>query len=1130
VKCPTPGHRGPHAGILVLAVLLSLVFEAGGAPSEGKDPLPGEDDGRRLLAQEEEGVVARLVGAADRLVRARSYGLARVCVRTAARMDPARAELLGLEARVDGAVSAFTRGADATDVRDHTVLFDGTALRGLASRGGKVSIDKGELVSASPSAAFLEVSRKPRGGDLDLAVRVADAGSGVGIVVGKGRSGGLVLFLRQEASSLEDLTTGEVLARGRGARRGMLELRILERSARAFLDGEPLLATELAREPEGDCGFLVRSSARITAAGIRSSAAAELVDSCLQLLRRGRGDLALAPAGALVDQGFEVEGGLVRGAALRLLGDEAARGVLGAARSAAARLESLGTRVRRCLEQVDAIELLVLHKETEVLEPFTGLLDRYRVAAEQEIARGRGEIALALAERLSQLAPEDRAARLLSLRAYTVAFGQDGRIPLFEGNLHGWTIKSGVFEVKDGVIHVPSAFEAQVALREDLPSASRILLEVEYRSRSVHELGFVLGGASGTFRVALRRAFHEKGILIRDEQGNERLRREMPERIPPADGQWHRLGVFVDRNRLVVLIDGDPVMSKVFSQPLTGTPGIYVGENTQVELRDVSARLFHDDGEYTSFLQEVGLEAAVVLEAEEVLETGLQEGARGEAFLPHAYNGRILASGFGRSTEHFAQYAFETPEWPEAHLQVRHRGASEDRLLRVIVDGVERAERLRLPASEAAFGRASVSVGRLSRGDHVIRIAPAGEGSEIALDRLIVSGESLPAAEPSREIVSERHPHLRLALSPGVELSEDPGPLLDMVEDVRGYMAEFLGIVLERPLLLNVVSRECWGDPHIGGYATGYELYVPLETVSRDLATVAHELSHCFDHGQGFVPPWMGEGKSVPVFIEFMAERGDRYAWNALEGIDSRARMGRSSRHRLLLPDGRTLLQYWGTELLPYREHPLRGAAYDSSALLCRELQDLCGKTLFREFHALVQRDLRERTYVMPGNPGAPPSREMANALLVDYLSRAAGRDLVPFFQGWGFVIPEICATSRPMEAVKERDEMYVTDAGSSRFLPDVGEGARRELPEGEMVLAFPLPSGCRHVTVEIDVEGEGEIQVEDRPSEAVATEESRQILAEVHGPESLLDGRIRVILRARGGGLRLRGLRATPR
>jgi len=1099
-----------------LKTLLSLILAAAAG---------GEED-------IEAGVRAAEARAAEALLagtRRASPADARRAAELVRRLDPGNAAAAEILSRPEPGA----KPADPPSEPEFTSVFNGRSLRGLEGKGGAFVVKDGRVTGDSGGTpAFLLLSRRPpRECDLRATLTAGGAG-GAGLVVGRSRGRGVALLLLPRSGTvLRDLSTGADLATGPAAGGGAtrVELKVLGTTVRGFVDGRLAVEAELEGPLSGDAGIVRVGSATVEEIGVRPSFAADLVAAAASALASGKAPEAMAAASALEREGAAAEAALARGAALALLSRlEEGSAELARGRAAlAGRRSPPDARLRKLADAAEAAEKRVRERRDAVDAPFREAVAAVRAGSIRALETDRADLALTLATRLESLLPNDRSARFLRLRAYGRARGKDGVIALFDGTtLSGWTLsEEGTFVLKDGALHAPSASAARDAVRADIEGYPRALLEAEFHAGSVYEAGLVVGGAEDGYCLALRNVFHEREFIVRRKGGEVKMRRDLGEIVPPGDGSWHRLGAFVHRNRVTIFVDGRKVLEKVFSRPLEGCPGVYVAENTVASFRDVTFRIFDDDRETERFLYEKGLDDRVVLEAEEAVETGLVGPGASVSTVPLAFGGADLTLGGERAQAPFAEYVFDSPSsWKSARLDLRYRRPPEGKepaLVATIDGGAVEAE-IALPSTGSRdYGTVTAELGPLSPGEHVLRVSPKSAADAPSIDRLVVRGDTAPAAEPSRLLTSEKHPLLAIQTSPGVNLEGDVEGLFEMVDDLRGYMSEYLGVTIDRPLTLSVVSRECWGDPHLGGYATGRALFVPEETVFRDLATVAHELSHCFDFGQGFVPPWLGEGKSVPVFVDFMAERGDKYRWNALGGVDARARMGRGSRKLLLGDDGTTLLQWWGTDRFSYGEHPQRGAAYDASAYLCADLREIYGKEFWRTFHALVKKDLDAGTYFMPAG-----DRVAENSALVQYLSRAAGEDLSRYFRDAGFTIRELARAGETLVASTSRDDPYLTRGGGSRFSPGGdGEPPGRILESGsDMIFTFPLSSDATEVEVLVRASGRGRAFV-DGGGEATSFDRPPSggpgivVEATVSDPAALEDGRLHVTLSAGAGG-----------
>lgn len=727
-----------------------------------------------------------------------------------------------------------------------------------------------------------------------------------------------------------------------------------------------------------------------------------------------------------------------------------------------------------------ATALTRLHSLDEELRALDATCrDAFLALGDGSLAAGSAERADAAFAAALRVDPDSARARMGHLRTYDLRHaGDDGFVPLdIAPGLDGWSVLDGTPTIEGAEFYGHGAIGKPIeASYTELPDSSRYILAGEYRSHGMYELGWLLGSGDDRRRIVLRNVFRKKNVTVEDINGSPRYQAELGNAAPAVDA-WHDFSLLVDRNRVFLQVDGERILSKNFAGVVASRPGVYIAPLTKGRFRNLRVRLLNTPERYREHLAAWNVPVRLEIEAEEAFETGRYRGGNGDNFHAHAFNGAVLGEGWGAKEEHFARYSFTTFDTPGAMLHLRYAFQGAKRAIRVSLDGGRPVELMLEPsAGRNQYRMASLALGDLALGRHHLQLTPSSEAAAVDLDRLVIAGPDYQPDDFSGIVETDDLSNFEIRVSPGVPLPLDEEVLYPMLREIHDYMVSYLGFELERPLTLNIISRECWADPHVGGYATGNHLYVPIETVMNDIGVVIHELSHCFDFGKGFFPPWLGEGKSVPIIFDFLEDTRKKYAGRIASGRDARSKAGRTSQRKLM--EGKeTLIQYWGTPRLPYRGSPLRGACYDTAAFYCAELHRRFGSDWLRAFHTLMRADLDRGQYYMPVR-----KINLANSILIDYLSRAAGEDLVPMFQDWGFTLIDVYRSGQVLEAdCGDDDEEFLTHRGTSTVVAFGDEGRARRLQQEEMVYAFPVLPATRRVQLELTLRGAGKIIVGDQ-------------------------------------------------
>ncbi len=1068
-------------------ILLAALVAGQGLAS----PLPqGESpDGRDQIRTIHRAYAAEYEALAQKLLSRRSYGLALDALDRAAGLVDESDKAKSLRQRIVERQEALTSIEVDLSTRPPRTWTGDEGPDALKIGGAKVTAhgDRIELESQGGTARAALSTRVPeRAFEVEAELRFDGKPDG-GVVVDLGRQGRLSAALNGSrlvlrlTGSREDLELGARTGVP-GARNGKwhrIAVRVVDRQVRVFWDGAEQIRAELESSAEGRPGIAIRGKASLKRLTAGPTATAQLVDRGRQLSRRGKRN----------------EGALVLREAVRLDGDDLeARFELASALARAGQPRDAVLELEAFLAAADAREKPDAARDRIVARAQTELGRQSALGAEVRELGGRHiealrELGRSLLDRdlpeaadeaflaLLALSPDDTAAENARLLAYDRRHaGDDGWIPLpLADEFEGWNVASGKPTKQDDELIAHATMDDAVELvYTSLPRAPRFQVRGSFRSEGMYELGFVLGEKEETrHRLLLRNVFRQKNVTIEKSDGSVRYRNVLGPRAPQSD-RWHEFDLLVDRNRISLRVDDDPILDKVFSQPLECAPGIRVATLSKGRYRDLRVRLLANEERLREALARFEMPDLIQIEAEEAFELGQSRGGNGDNFHAHAYNGTVLGQGFGTDPGHFAEYSFDTFAMPGARLHLRYGFRGADRSLRVSLDGAApKAVEIQEVPGRNQYRVATIELGDLAPGRHRVRITPGETPRAVDLDRLTIAGPQHRAEDFTGVVEVEDLPEFRIRVSPGVPLPLDEGELLPMLREIHTYMVDYLGYRVDRPLTLNIISRECWADPHVGGYATGGHLYVPLETVLNDIGIVIHELSHCFDFGNGHFPPWLGEGKSVPILFDLLGDTGKKYLGRVSSGRDARSKAGRTSQKRLMEGD-ETLIQYWGTPKLPYRGSPLRGACYDTAAYYFAELHRRYERGWLARFHALMRADLDRGSYYMPIRDWV-----LANSVLIDYLSRATGDDLRPMFRQFGFRLEEVYPEGAVLEAdCGDDDEAHLSVSAGSKAVTFGDEGRGRTVPETSLAYAFPVRPDSPGIRLETRVQGPVEVRV----------------------------------------------------
>lgn len=163
-------------------------------------------------------------------------------------------------------------------------------------------------------------------------------------------------------------------------------------------------------------------------------------------------------------------------------------------------------------------------------------------------------------------------------------------------------------------------------------------------------------------------------------------------------------------------------------------------------------------------------------------------------------------------------------------------------------------------------------------------------------------------------------------------------------------------------------------------FVNGIKMHFPLTMYERH-GVRAHELTHAFTNIY-FLPVWFSEGIAVLIQTEY-AKGGTHPKFDSLKG-DLRVDL-----------DGVNQLENWGGHL---DGGPLTQWRYRYAYTLVAELRKRYGSNFYIKVFQMMEADgLHQRL-----------EGKMRTSFLVYYLSKAAGEDLVPFFQNLQFKVRKL--------------------------------------------------------------------------------------------------------------------------
>jgi hypothetical protein len=636
-----------------------------------------------------------------------------------------------------------------------------------------------------------------------------------------------------------------------------------------------------------------------------------------------------------------------------------------------------------------------------------------------------------------------------------------------------------------GIIAVVAGDASNILEGNQLPPFDRYLLKTSQRGTGNYlDQGVRFHVLGEPWSVRLFRFMGKQEITVL--HGDRSVYFCQPHGSGLTSGEWHDVDFLVHMNRLTVIVDGDALFTKILPAPPDSRLILFTSPERRGHFRDLLFRPLGRKGEYRTLLEKLGVPAREVTECENLkAQTSPARGKIREQ--PFAYSGYSLTGVFDRKDRTGISYRFKTLSLADAVLSIRYSAVPAPRRadkgpadapaakLLVFVDGQDSGVPVDLvyTGSINDFTYARARLGDLFWGDHAVRIKTLSADGRVVVDRLVLTDSAGIPLEETKLHDSAEAPHFRIRLSPGVQLPENSEDIFALLEELREYMIGEYGFEPADPQHYNLISRECWGDPHKGGYATGDNIYIPEETTARGISVIMHELSHNFDRDMGFNPPWFGEGKSFPVFARFRRDHSLRYRKFqrpfALSDIDS----GEDA-FRELECNGENLLQYWGTAKFPYwgktpDGRNLTSFGYRSSNWLMWELTEYLGETWLLDYFTLIRKEIDEHIWFMPKD------RVQANSVLIDTFARSSGKDALRFFRAKRFKLVNIYGWREIAVDCGRGEEIYLTDTGGSTVTEgEKGGGKARSVTDGAFTYAFPVAPGTKSLAVTITRSGYG--------------------------------------------------------
>jgi len=365
------------------------------------------------------------------------------------------------------------------------------------------------------------------------------------------------------------------------------------------------------------------------------------------------------------------------------------------------------------------------------------------------------------------------------------------------------------------------------------------------------------------------------------------------------------------------------------------------------------------------------------------------------------WGGACLGNGWGGAIGHWARFDARS----SGGLQVLHlryarasREGEPDARLRVSIEGGASSDVVLPATGEWDLWRwIAIPVGPVAAGACTLRLeslAPAA----LNLDALALSPEAQAPPEVLRRLLFEAPiekpgDKLRLRVQLGPDAANlDGEKLLARAQVTFDFLSKYLGEQPSGALTVNIIGPEQAGRDFIG-HSNGHEMYLEAARAHDTSHNWVHEMTHCFQREAGSWPTWLSEGEAWLAYYHSESALWQRPpAEIRLTPAFFRERLPQY--REALLVDGRSLLQRWGQPDFPSQKV---GAAYGFANFILGELSRRFGPDLMKKYRALLREDYAE------GKRDAEGSVERRDAAVVGRLGRAAGEDLRPLFESWGF-------------------------------------------------------------------------------------------------------------------------------
>lgn len=734
-----------------------------------------------------------------------------------------------------------------------------------------------------------------------------------------------------------------------------------------------------------------------------------------------------------------------------------------------------------------------LQEERQAQETLDQILSSY-VGAVKEIAyaacdSGEFEIAETGLDALKAIDSQRHIADDLSSRIFMMRRGGREGVTLFnEGakTLDGWKTVHGQWEIdEEGFILGKCDLNSPGVLKADpLPGFERFLIRTRQRGTGAYldqGIRLISGNSAYDFHLykSLMGASKAVGKKITVEKNGSTVFFKSMHDVGLVSNRWYDVDLLVDLNRVTVLFNSKPLFTKVLDQPAKTEFALYISPNCKGRFGQIIFKPLGNESEYTAYLKGLGLNPKCVLECESVC-SGSYGGKGKKREFPFAYNGFVLTGAPGEKDP--IKLRFKSLNMTDAVASLRYSSPKGESRLAIRLDNKKLPEDLVLPRTPSRndFEYRSLGIGPLDSGWHTLELS----GKSIAfLDRLEITEAGAAPKGENKICASEAAKHFKIRLSPGLVLPENSEELFELLEILREHMVEYYGFEPINPLYYNLISRDCWADPHKGGYASGDNFYIPDDVSFSNIAVIIHEMSHCFDRGRGYNPPWFGEGKSFPCYAAFVEKTKRKYRkYRTAFGLSAKDTGAKSL--QMLEKNGENLFQYWGTEKFPYwggseENRGLTTHGYKASNWFCYHLSRRIGPTWLKDYFALLQQDQEGDSYFMPKD------REYANSVIADYFARSSGQGekVLEFFRSKRFKIRDIYKYESLVVDYANGDGDYLVKSEGVQWVDLKEKGKKaRGINNGFIQYVFPVDNEAKTVNLTITRSGRGQCRAEGAP------------------------------------------------